>query len=48
MDRGVYIDRSEAERTTLLEAIERYEKETIARKGLKLDLIQIERAPYLY
>lgn len=33
MDRGVYIDRSEAERTTLLEAIERYEKETIARKG---------------
>jgi integrase len=33
MDRGVYIDRGEAERTTLLEAIERYEKETIARKG---------------
>lgn len=33
MDRGVYIDRSEAELTTLLEAIERYEKETIARKG---------------
>lgn len=33
MDRGVYIDRSEAERTTLLEALERYEKETIARKG---------------
>ena len=33
MDKGVYIDNSEAMRTTLLEAIERYEKETIARKG---------------
>ena len=33
MDKGVYIDNSEAQRTTLLEAIERYEKETIARKG---------------
>ena len=33
MDRGVYIDRSEAERTTLLEALTRYEKEVIARKG---------------
>ena len=33
MDRGIFIDNSEAQRTTLLEAIERYEKETIARKG---------------
>ena len=33
MDKGVYIDNSEAMRTTLLEAIERYEKETIARKN---------------
>lgn len=33
MDKGVYIDNSEAQRTTLLEAIERYERETIARKG---------------
>lgn len=33
MDRGAYIDNSEAMRTTLLEAIERYEKETIARKN---------------
>lgn len=33
MDKGVYIDNSEAQRTTLLEAIDRYEKETIARKG---------------
>jgi integrase len=33
MDKGVYIDNSEAQRTTLLEGIERYEKETIARKG---------------
>ena len=32
MDKGVYIDNSEAQRTTLFEAIERYEKETIARK----------------
>ena len=33
MERGIYIDRSEAERTTVLEALERYERETIARKG---------------
>ena len=31
--RGIFIDNSEALRTTLLKAIKRYEKETIARKG---------------
>jgi len=32
MDRGAYYDRTEAEKTTLLEALERYEREIIARK----------------
>lgn len=40
MDKGLYIDNSEAMRTTLLEAIERYEKETIARKNYPAQELQ--------
>lgn len=32
MDRGIFYDRSEAERTTLLEALDRYEREIISKK----------------
>ncbi len=32
MDRGVFYDRTEAEKTTLLEALDRYEKEVISHK----------------
>ena len=32
MDRGVFYDRTEAEKTTLLEALNRYENEVVARK----------------
>lgn len=32
MDRGLFYDRTEAEKTTLLEALDRYEKEVISRK----------------
>lgn len=33
MDRGVFYDRTEAENTTLIEALERYEREIIAKKN---------------
>jgi hypothetical protein len=32
MDRGIYYDRTEAENTTLLQALDRYEREIVARK----------------
>ena len=33
MDRGIFYDRTEAEKTTLVEALVRYEKEVIVRKN---------------
>ncbi|MHB8368836.1 MAG: site-specific integrase [Leptospirales bacterium] len=44
IDRGVYHPQKEAERTTLAEALERYEREVIpAKKGAKQELVRIRR-----
>ena len=43
MDRGVFVSRAEAERTTLREALERYARErTPAKKGASIELRRIE------
>ena len=42
MDRGIFVDRTEAERTTFAEALERYETEiTVRKKGAKQERLRL-------